>query len=134
MVILSTTLKLEQQDPERFIESNPGNSWLEYLDNMSVSGTWADAIIIQAVADQLQLKLFIVETHQEFQECTIIQPVSATQQLTDIYLAHIGEYHYVSTLLCSSMSSVSSNIASFTPTLNTIGVNMTYILYQPQKL
>jgi hypothetical protein len=127
-------LKLEQQDPERFIESNPGNSWLEYLDNMSVSGTWADAIIIQAVADQLQLKLFIVETHQEFQECTIIQPVSATQQLTNIYLGHISEYHYVSTLLCSSMSSVSSNIASFTPTLNTIGVNMTYILYQPQKL
>jgi hypothetical protein len=39
--------------PEIFIESNTENSWLEYLNNMSMQGSWGDAIIIQAVADQL---------------------------------------------------------------------------------
>ena len=29
--------------PERFIESNTENSWLRYLNNMSIQGTWADA-------------------------------------------------------------------------------------------
>ena len=43
-----------QENPERFIESNTENSWLEYLNNMSMQGTWSDAMIIQAVADQLQ--------------------------------------------------------------------------------
>ena len=34
----------------------------------------------------------------------IIQPVSSTHQLTHVYLGHIDEYHYVSTLPCTSMS------------------------------
>ncbi|CAH3035959.1 unnamed protein product, partial [Porites lobata] len=38
-------------NPERFIESNTENSWLRYLNNMCIQGTWADALIIQAVAD-----------------------------------------------------------------------------------
>ena len=38
--------------------------------------------------------------------CSIIQPVLSTQQLTNIYLGHIHEYHYVSTLLCFSLSSL----------------------------
>ena len=40
-----------RDNPERFIESNTENSWLLYLNNVSMPGTWADAIIIQAVAD-----------------------------------------------------------------------------------
>ncbi|XP_028413680.1 uncharacterized protein LOC114536536 [Dendronephthya gigantea] len=58
--------------PERFIKSNTENSWLEYLNNMSMPGTWADAINMQAVADQLQLKLTIAETHEQFQEYSIV--------------------------------------------------------------
>ena len=42
-------------------------------------GTWADGIIIQAAADQLQLKLIIAETHERFQEYSIVQPVLSTQ-------------------------------------------------------
>jgi hypothetical protein len=61
-------------------------------------------MIIQAVADQLKLKITIAETHEGFCEYSIIQPVSSTQQLTHVYLGHIDEYHYVSTLPCTSMS------------------------------
>ena len=35
-----------RDNPEKFIESNTENSWLEYLNNMSMPGTWSDAIII----------------------------------------------------------------------------------------
>ena len=98
-----------RDNPKRFIESNTESSWLVYLNNMSMPGTWADGIIIQAVADQLQLKLTIAETHEQFQEYSIVQPVLSTQQVTDIYLGHIDEHHYVSTLPCSFLLGFSNN-------------------------
>ena len=49
-----------RDNPERFSESNTEISWLEYLNNMSMQGSWGDAIIIQAVADQLKLKITTV--------------------------------------------------------------------------
>ena len=98
-----------REHPERFIESNTEISWLEYLNNMSMQGTWGDAMIIQAVADQLKLKITIAETHEGFCEYSIIQPVSSTQQLTHVYLGHIDEYHYVSTLPCTSTSGFVEN-------------------------
>ena len=42
-------------NPEQFIESNTDYSWQGYLNNMSCQGTWTDAIIIQAVANCLNL-------------------------------------------------------------------------------
>jgi hypothetical protein len=93
-----------RDNPERFIESNTEISWLEYLNNMSMQGTWGDDMIIQSVTDQLESKITIAETHERFCEYSIIQPVSSTQQLTHVYLGHIDEYHYVSTLPCTSMS------------------------------
>ena len=38
-------------NPELFIESNTDNSWNEYINNMSMQGTWCDALLRQAVAD-----------------------------------------------------------------------------------
>ena len=92
-----------RDNPERFIESNTESSWLVYLNNMSMPGTWADGIIIQAVADQLQLKLTIAETHEQFQEYSIVQPVLSTQQVTDIYLVilmSIIMYQHCHALFC----------------------------------
>jgi len=37
--------------PERFVESNSENSLLKYLNNMRIQGAWADALIVQAVAN-----------------------------------------------------------------------------------
>ena len=45
-----------RDNPERFIESNyTENSQLRYLNNMCIQGTWADAHIIQAAADALNV-------------------------------------------------------------------------------
>ena len=39
-----------RENPEHFIERNMQNSWNEYLTNMSLQGSWCDAVIMQAVA------------------------------------------------------------------------------------
>ena len=55
-----------RDNPERFIESNTENSWLRYLNNMCIQGTWVDALIIQAVADALNVTIQTVESNQGF--------------------------------------------------------------------
>ena len=42
---------------------------------MSSQGTWADALIIQAVADALNVTIQIVESHQGFVPLTTVYPV-----------------------------------------------------------
>ena len=51
MRIHTAGVQFMRENPERFIESNTKSSWLRYLNNMCTRGTWADALIIQAVAD-----------------------------------------------------------------------------------
>ena len=41
--IRTAGVQFMRDNPERFIESNTENSWLRYLNNMSIQGTWADA-------------------------------------------------------------------------------------------
>ena len=82
-------------NPEQFIESNTGHSWQEYLNNMSCEGTWADAIIIQAVANCVSLRIHIAESLATFAPVTIVQ--SVTGECASIFIGHIGEAHYVST-------------------------------------
>ena len=89
-----------KDSPERFIESNTENCWIEYLSNMAKQGTWADGLIIQAVADKFHLKIHIVETNPGFAEFNVIQAVHVNPscELRLIYLGHVGEYHYVSSV------------------------------------
>ena len=84
-----------------------------------------DAVIIQAVADQLQLKLIIAETHERFQAYSVVQPVLSTQQVTNIYLGHIDEYHYVSTLPGSFLLGFSNNEVNSEQRLDTGKINIT---------
>ena len=86
-----------RENPERFIESTSENSWLAYLSSMSMQGTWADGVIIQAVADNLNLKIHITESHPNFAEYTVVEAVTPQQQLRTIYIGHLNEFHYVST-------------------------------------
>ena len=51
MRVRTAGVQIMRDNPERFIESNTENSWLRYLNNVSIQGTWVDALIIQAVAD-----------------------------------------------------------------------------------
>ena len=65
-----------EQCPEQFIESNTESSWQYYLNNVSCQGTWADAIIIQAVAHCLNLSIHIAESNETFVPITVVQPVT----------------------------------------------------------
>ena len=96
-----------RDNPERFIESNVETSWLEFLSNMSMQGTWAHHIIIQAVADVMNLRLHIIESNENFSDMTLVEPSNMINNPMSIYLEHIGEMHYVSTL--STLSQTSSN-------------------------
>jgi len=57
MLIRTGRVQFMRDSPERFIESINKNSWLRYLNNMCIQGTWAYALIIQAAADALKVKI-----------------------------------------------------------------------------
>ena len=86
--------------PEHFIESNTDQSWMQYLQNMSRLGTWADHIIIQAVANSHNLRIHITESAPNFSEHTIVSSIFANESggiARDIYIGHLDEMHYIST-------------------------------------
>ena len=58
-----------ENHPERFERTNTERSWVTYLANMSRQGTSCDGIIIQAVADVLNITIHITESNEGF--CTI---------------------------------------------------------------
>ena len=90
-----------RNNPERFIKSNTEDSWASYLANVSQQGTWADALVIQAVAehDAFHMTINIVGSNQGFTPCTVISPVPIPgHETTVINIGHIYELHYVSTI------------------------------------
>ena len=86
-----------RENPERFIESNLESSWNEYLANMSLVGTWCDHLVIQAVADILNLRIHIVKSDENFASFNTVEAVGLAHQPTVVHIGHLGEYHYVST-------------------------------------
>ncbi|KAL9963068.1 hypothetical protein ACROYT_G032234 [Oculina patagonica] len=50
MNICCVGVQYMRTNPERFIESIAGDSWARYFADMSQQGTWAEALVIQAVA------------------------------------------------------------------------------------
>ena len=85
MNVCSTDVQYMRNNPERsFIESSTDHSWLRYLACMSQQGTWADAIVIQAVADALNLTIHIIESNQGFAPVTNISVVSSETDSTVI--------------------------------------------------
>ena len=96
-----------RDNTERFIESNNENSWLRYLNNMSIQGRWADALIIQAVADALEVTIQIAESHQGIAPLTTVNPVQERNTSFTITIGHIDECHYVSTTALQLNASIS---------------------------
>ena len=98
--------------PEHFVEYNTDQSWLHYLRNMSTLGTWADHIIIQAVANTNNLRINITESALNFSESTIVSSIYTQPEgrnARDIYLGHLDELHYVSTTPITQSFSVQTN-------------------------
>ena len=84
-----------RNNPGRFTASNIDHSWLRYLAYMSHQGTWADAIVIQAVADALNLTNHIIESNPGFASVASsnICLVSSETDTTVINIGHLAEIH-----------------------------------------
>ena len=76
-----------------FIESIVDPSWVRYLATMSMSGTWADHVIIQAVADAMNLKIHAIESSQNFADITVVELANILQNLRPVFIKHISEIH-----------------------------------------
>ena len=64
----------------RFVRS----ARLAYLTSMSMQGTWADGIIIQAVADNLSLKIYITESLPNLAEFTVVKQLLLDNNLEQL--------------------------------------------------
>ena len=95
MNVLSTGVQYMRNDPEKFIESSTDNSWLKYLACMSQQGALANAIVIQAVADALNLTIHIIESNSGFVSVTNSSAVSSETDTTAITIGHLDEVHYM---------------------------------------
>ena len=69
-------------------------------------GSWADAIVIQAVADALNLIILI----QVFASITNIGPVSSETDTTVMNIGHLDEIHYVSTVPFNEEQAMANNV------------------------
>ena len=85
MDIRASGVHYQKNYPERFKEINSiYGSWLEYLSNMSMQGTWADHVIIQTVADALQINIHIIESTENFAEVTLIE--ATNKKIQGLYI------------------------------------------------
>ena len=87
-----------REHSEQFIECVQEQSWSDYLSTMCRHGAWFDAAIVQGVADAYNLRVNIVTSAPGFCQGTVIEPHHLYQPCRSIFLGHVGEYHYVSTV------------------------------------
>ena len=89
----------------------------KYISNTSWPGTWADHVIIQAVADSINLRIHIIQSNPNFTEITLDE---ANPRYN--YIGHIDELHYISTFPAlpeSSTNQVNSQKAYLNSTNST---------------
>ena len=58
-----------------------------YLNNICIQGTWADALIIQAVADALNVTIQILESDRGFAPLATVYPVQERNTSSTITIA-----------------------------------------------
>ncbi len=92
------------------------NAMLLYTNHVrtkfSIYGTWADHIIIQAVANTINLRINITESALNFSDSTIVSSIYTQPEgrnARDIYIGHLDELHYVSTTPITQSFSVQAN-------------------------
>ena len=83
--VRSQALQYLLHNPELFIASNTDGSSQDYLNCMSREGTWADGIIIQAVANCFNLTINIAESFENFSPLTVIHPVNTQRNSTQVH-------------------------------------------------
>ena len=63
-----------------------------------MQGTWADHVIIQAVTDAMNFIIYVIESVETFSDVTLVQTSDMIQNPRSVYLGHMGEMHYISTV------------------------------------
>ncbi|XP_048739950.2 uncharacterized protein LOC125654185 isoform X3 [Ostrea edulis] len=72
-------------------------SWEDYLSRMSRTCEWSDHIILQAVTDAFNLEIVVFNVFQDDIRRTEVNPGKHTRvQGIQMFLGHIGEFHYLS--------------------------------------
>ena len=71
-----------------------------YLKHMSATGgggvcSWGDHLTLDAIANMYNIRVWCIESPLSH-ECTRIGPLRELSSTQDIYVGHIGEWHYVS--------------------------------------
>ena len=77
---------------------------------MCIQSTWADALIVQAVADAINVSIQMVKSNLGFSPNTTVNLVQERNSLSTIITIgrrHIDAYHYVSTTPLQSNASIS---------------------------
>ena len=87
-----------EQNPELFIESSCDYSWKGYLNRMSTPGTWCDNIIIQAVSNQLNCVIHIIESRFSCPNGSTITPPLGPTKPRVLFVGYLEDVHYVSTI------------------------------------
>ena len=70
MNVRGTGVRYMRNNLDRFLESSTDHSCLRYLACSSQQGTWANAIVIKAVAGALNLTIYIIESNPGFASVT----------------------------------------------------------------
>ena len=88
--------------PELFIETLTTESWDSYVNRMGTPGTWCDHNIIQAVANQLNCVIHIIESRVSKPEGTTVSPPPSTFKPFLLFVGYIENFHYISAVPHSS--------------------------------
>lgn len=94
-----------QKHPELFIEIAVANcdSWQTYLQRMATPGTWCDNLIIQAVANQFNCVIHMIESRLSCPGGTTIMLPCVNQTPRMAFIGYLEGLHYVSTV-CNGKS------------------------------
>lgn len=84
--------------PEFFIESIATDSWKTYLQRMAAPGTWCDNIIIQAVANELNCVIHIIESRLSCVNGSTVRTTQNRGKPRVLFVGYIEDLHYVSTV------------------------------------
>ena len=78
------------------LELNPSETTVKNLVRLlSQQHTWCDALIVQAVCNELNVTIRINESIEGWAPVTVISPISG-QQGTTVNIGHLDGRHYVS--------------------------------------
>ena len=119
-----------RNNPGRSIESSAEHSLLsQYYFSLYMlhQGTLADALVIQAIADSLNLTLHIIESNPGFASVTNISPVRATV----INTGYLDEIHYVPTQFPSTNQPLKEHLNKIALTQNALLTHQ-YFTYNEQ--